>query len=91
MKIVPYNLLILIKKIVSHYFSYCYAYIARPLRNLCTYKFQACLVGHLWLISFAKKLIIIKMISKKTQAMHVKKGDDKIVITQATRVPLWAP
>ena len=31
------------------------------------------------------------MISKKTQAMHVKKGDDKIVITQATRVPLWAP
>ena len=37
------------------------------------------------LISFSKKVITSKtMTSKKTQAMHVNKGDDNIFITQST-------
>lgn len=44
------------------------------------------------LISFVKKLITTKtMTFKNTQVAHVNKGDDKIVITQATNSTSKSP
>lgn len=44
------------------------------------------------LIYFVKKLITTKTVTfKNTQAAHVKKGDDKIVITQATHSTFMGP